>query len=136
MANGMANAMANGWQTDGNENAPPPTTHYVQVSTQLQDSSDPTGVDNSRRDAVAVEYGRIALEVATRRGVVGNPDGYAGKAARAALEMAELDRLAGLFPSAPARVIAAALHGDKHSLAHYPRSDEQSDTPSSVLRAV
>jgi len=81
------------------------------------------GVDNSpRRQAIATAYGRIAVEQGGP--TVKSPDAYAAKARQRALADSELVRLAELFPTAPPDVIAAAMHGAKHSLANYPRSDE------------
>ena len=36
----------------------------------------------------------------------------------------DLARLADMFPTAPADVIANALHGEKGALAYWPRADE------------
>lgn len=81
------------------------------------------GVDNSNRhEAIAVAYGRIAVDMAATK--ITHADKYAGTARQRALADPELVRLAALFPTAPPDVIAAALHGQKHSLAHYPRADE------------
>ena len=59
---------------------------------------------------------------------VRNPTAFARKCQDEARNdpavMAELQRLADLFPTAPPAVIAAAALGEKHSLTHYPRADE------------
>jgi hypothetical protein len=39
--------------------------------------------------------------------------------------LAELQRLANKYPTAPADVLAACAQGDKHSLAHYPETEAQ-----------
>lgn len=80
------------------------------------------GDNSTRRQAIAHAYGRIAVEQGGTS--VKNADAYAAKARSRALADSELQRLADLFPTAPADVIAAAMHGAKHSLANYPRSDE------------
>jgi hypothetical protein len=51
-------------------------------------------------------------------------DRYKAKARRTALAHEDIGRLSEMFPTAPATVIAACLHGDKHGLAYYPRADE------------
>jgi hypothetical protein len=71
----------------------------------------------------------MAVSAAKRKGPVTSEAGYADKARTRALADPELVRLLDLFPTAPADVIAAALHGEKHSLANWPRSDELPTTP-------
>lgn len=121
----MANAMANGWQlpwqTDGNGNAPLPTTRSVVV----EDLS--TG-GKHRRDECLEGYASVGLEAARKRGtIVGHPNGYKRKLKEAAMADPELDRLLELFPDAPASVIVAAMYGDKGGLRYYQRADEVAD---------
>ena len=81
-------------------------------------------VDKARLDAVVAAYALQALAQANAKGQVRSPSSYATKAAATAREHPDLHRLSGLFPTAPPDVIAAALHGEKHSLGSYPRADE------------
>lgn len=81
-------------------------------------------VDKQRLDAVVAAYAQQALAQANVKGQVRSPSSYATKAAATARQHPDLHRLSGLFPTAPPDVIAAALHGEKHSLGSYPRADE------------
>lgn len=76
---------------------------------------------DKRADAVAVEYARMA--VTNARGVT-NPKAYRRKAENTCRADPELQRLLGMFPTAPASAVAAWLHGDKGSQQYYSRTDE------------
>lgn len=137
MANAIANAtdlpMANErqmvWQTDGNENAPPPTTHGIQVtdiSTPVDTPSHGEEFDLRIND-IADAYARIALEQARN---ITNPAAYRRTARRTALEHPDIGRYLERWPTAPSDAIAAWLHGDKHSMGYY--HDTADDQPATV----
>lgn len=137
IANPMANAIANGrqmvWQTDGNENAPPPTTHCIQVS----DNSTPVdtgchgGGFDLRINAVVDAYARIAVQQGAN---IGNPDGYARRARQTALAHPDLERYLERWPTAPADAVAAWLHGDKHSMGYYHDTHDDEVAPVTPIR--
>lgn len=106
------------WQTDGNENAPPPTTHGVLVTdnSTLVDTPSQGGKSDLRINSVIDHYARIALEQAKS---VGSPEAYANKAKATARAHPDLARWLARWPTAPADAIAAWLHGDKHSMGYY-----------------
>ena len=103
---------------------PDPTRPVTLSSTDTHpvEHSAGAGDNSARRKAIATAYGRQAVEIGGTS--VKSPDKYASAARERATANPELERLAALFPTAPPDVIAAALHGNKHSLNHYPRSDE------------
>ena len=109
----------------------PDPTRTTQVSTQLQpptDCAEVGEVDVDRISTIISAYASQALNTAKAKGVtIGSEIGYTAKARATAREHPDLHRLASLFPTAPADVVAAALHGEKHSLQHYPRADELAD---------
>ena len=125
IANPMANAIANEkqtvWQTDGNENAPPPTTHLIQVS----DNSTPVDTQSHgeefdlRINATADAYAHIALQQAAN---LANPEAYTRKARATALAHPDIRRYLTRWPTAPAGAVAAWLHGEKHSMGYYPEA--------------
>lgn len=108
-----------------NEKATPhPHPHpHPTTTTGVADS---TTVGNSARDlAIAHAYAAHAISQAQQRGTrIQNLDAYRAALEQAALTNPDLQRLATMFPTAPAEVIAAALAGEKHSLAYYARADE------------
>lgn len=62
MPNPMANAIANDWQTDSNENAPRPTTHVVGYISDDDDSVDTPGQSSSVEAIIATTAKAIALK--------------------------------------------------------------------------
>lgn len=102
---------------------PEPVPHE-QVSDNSTPENTPEGGDNSRTEATIECYVRIALEQAYRRGQVMHEQGYAKAARRTAIAHPDIARYLDLFPTAPASAVAAWLHGEKQSMAYYPRVDE------------
>lgn len=74
-----------------------------------------------RLGAIADAYSAIAFQRAKN---VGNEVTWRKAARDRIITDEELHRLAALFPTAPADAVAAWLHGDKGSMAYYPRVDE------------
>lgn len=110
-------------QTSGPEPVPAPRVPVRENSTP--ENTPAAGDNSSRHTRIAECYGVMALRVARLKGIpVKLDDAYAGKAQRRIERDPELARIADLFPTAPDDVIAAALHGEKHSLNNYPRADE------------
>lgn len=81
-------------------------------------------MDIDRTEAICASYATHALTQAKARGALRNESGYRAKAHTTARQHPDLHRLADMFPTAPADVIAAAMHGEKASLQYYPRADE------------
>lgn len=113
-----------GWQNP----SPVPVPEPVPKDSLPPKSLDsPEGGDNSasRLTDIAQAYASHAYKTAVASGVqVKFQDRYEAKAHRTALSHDDIGRLAEMFPTAPATVIAACLNGDKHGLQYYPRADE------------
>lgn len=118
----VANDLAKGWQCSSPVPVPDPTV--TSSPTTSKSVPDEAAGGRDRLNAIADAYATQALSQAKARTTVDNEDAYRRKARTTALTHDDLGRLSALFPTAPADVIAAALHGEKHSLQHYPRSDE------------
>jgi hypothetical protein len=98
------------------ESTPHPYPHPIKTTTTA------APVDNcpSFADDVAAQFALIGARQAEQRGIkIGNMHGYLHALELAALSNPDLQRLLAQFPHAPADVIAAALHGDKHSLGYF-----------------
>lgn len=86
-------------------------------------------VDNlpAMAQTIATHFAAIGLRQAQARGTsIGNLNGYLAALEQAALTNPRMKELCDRFPTAPPDVIAAAMHGDTHSLAYYdrPASDQ------------
>lgn len=125
IANGMANAKQMPWQTDGNENAPPPTTHFVTGRDNSTPENTRQGVDISRINDIVETYATIETTRARNEGrIKASESGYRKSALRTAREHPELHHLAEHFPDAPASAVAAWLLGDKGSQQYYKTAEE------------
>jgi hypothetical protein len=107
MANDMASAIATDWQSDSNENAPPPTTHLEQVDIQLDDSTTPDPTVVGRVFAIYAEFVYKSNPEACR----GDVDRYqAGIARKAQTERGEqVERYMRRNPTMSARQVAAQV---------------------------
>ena len=91
------------------------------------------GGGNDRIDAVADAYAAHALRTARAAGItITSEQGYRSTARRTALEHPDITRYALEWPSAPVDVVAAWLHGDKHSMAHHQRVPRLADDPAAA----
>jgi general stress protein YciG len=89
----------------------------------VKDSLPPTvSTAESRLGEILDRYEQIALE--RSKSPVPNPVAYKAAARKTCLAMKELTRWADLFPTAPPDAVAGWLHGDRGSMAYYPRADE------------
>jgi len=116
----MANAIANGSQTDGNPDAPPPTTLVLLTSENNQPSTDtPMAGDfakqQERTERVLKRYGELLVKEAQAKGKVIS-DGTLWTERARERERAKTIRLQAEYPTAPDDVLAAALKGETHSL--------------------
>jgi hypothetical protein len=89
-------------------------------------------VDNSaggggRIELIINAYVAHQIEQAKRTSAIRNETAYRKKLTDKARLHPQLKHLAAMFPTAPPDAIAAAMHGEKHSLAYYPRADELAD---------
>jgi len=123
-----AELQANFAESSRNPDPTRPDVPSAQVSpTPKSLDSREGGGDNSasRLTAIAQAYASHAYTTAIAKGVqVKFQDRYEAKARSTALAHEDIGRLAEMFPTAPASVIAACLDGDKHALQYYPRADE------------
>lgn len=116
----------------GKRDALPPTTYNREyISDNSTPENTPTAGDISSRHArIADRYGVLAVRLARLKGItIADDSAYASKARKRISTDPELVRIADLFPTAPDDVIAAALHGEKHSLGGYPRADDEIEEP-------
>lgn len=88
-------------------------------------------VDNQRQEEgegrierIVTAYVAHQVEQAKQRQPIRNETAYRKKLTETARQHPQLQQLAAMFPTAPPETIAAAMHGEKHSLAYYPRIDE------------
>jgi hypothetical protein len=105
---------------DGIRASPTPTRPDPLVT----DTQQPPVCTDGRVGEILDRYAHIAVE---RGHDVKDPDAYARKARRSCQGNPDLLRWLDLFPTAPADAIAGWLHGDKGSMAYYPRADELAD---------
>jgi len=118
MANGMANESQTGSQNDGNENAPPPTTHLSLISDNPP-TDVPGGVGDlpSRIERAADAYAKRAHAIAVGKGrKINDATTWMDSAKARVLKSADLIRLCREYPTAPADVISARLHGEPCTL--------------------
>lgn len=81
-----------------------------------------TGGESDVRQTQAVAaYARIALEHANG---ITNPEAYRRTAMQTARAHPDLTRYLTRWPTAPPDAIAAWLHGDKHSMAYFPDTED------------
>lgn len=115
-------------ERSANENRTPHPHPHPHHNTTRADA-----VDNStaRTQQIISAYVAHLIDQAGARGTkISNMDAYRKALEQAATNHPDLATLSAMFPTAPPTVIAAAMHGDKHSLAYYPRADELPDTSS------
>lgn len=97
---------------------PPDTTQPV---------DNPAGEGEGRIQQIIAAYVAHQVEQAKQRQPIRNEPAYRKKLTDTARRHPQLEQLAAMFPTAPPETIAAAMHGEKHSLAYYPRIDELAD---------
>lgn len=113
--------------THGVSHAPqakPSQENYMSsdTSTPLTVAADGGGGD--RIEAIANAYAAQALTAARTAGrTISNERAYLARIRRTAREHPDLHRYADGWPTAPPDVIASWLHGDKHSMAYYERTE-------------
>ena len=85
------------------------------------------GGEEERIEAIVEPAVRHQFEQAKQRQTIRNETAYRKKLAETVRANPQLQELAAMFPTAPPDTIAAALAGEKHSLAYWPRADELAD---------
>lgn len=85
------------------------------------------GEGKGRIEQIVAAYVAHQVEQAKQRQPIRNEPAYRKKLTDTARRHPQLEQLAAMFPTAPPETIAAAMHGEKHSLAYYPRVDELAD---------
>lgn len=79
----------------------------------------------TRRSQVIADHVRIAETAADQRGdTIRNREAWRQSIATKAGQNPDLDRWLDLFPTAPTSALAAWMHGEKASMAYWPRADE------------
>ncbi len=115
-ANKTANAEANAIANVNDSECPVPESLLLVTSENISTSL-PTvegGGDNSRRERIARLYGQHAAIIANAK-----TQNYWRTCADRVVDSAEMARLLAEYPTAPDSVLAAALHGERHSLGMY-----------------
>lgn len=109
--------------------SPEPRPDPTRSKTPLPPNT-PQPVDNGggggeeRIEAIVEAAVRHQFEQAKQRQTIRNEPAYRKKLAETVRAHPQLHELAAMFPTAPPDTIAAALAGEKHSLAYWPRADE------------
>ncbi len=117
-----------GPEHDHEHELPTQVLDHLQRGTRRPSVAEPISSDR-RHDQIARMYGRVAVDKDHPK----NPTSYANAATRRIANDPELARFAALFPTAPPDAIAGWLHGDKHSMSYYPRSDELDTNDATVI---
>lgn len=111
------------------EPRPDPTRNKTPLTPQhAQPVDKPRGGGEDERIKAIVEAAvRQQFEQAKQRQTIRSEPAYRKKLAETVRAHPQLYELAAMFPTAPPDTIAAALAGEKHSLAYFPRADELAD---------